>query len=520
MRPTACSAGASSPPRRRIPSIRRIPPSRGCPGYSDSRITFGTIREDEFGLTTRASAVTLIPLFDKTKTFSIGNNPKFLSFHFAAALDTLSVLDASQENILQNVRVYELTEALDPAEDGDCNSTVEHGDKLITKWLPVYNGSDSLSFDFSEEFGKKFLTLTSDDLSSMKKYLAKFPGIYLETDIPDGNSGRINMMDVQLTYDPDYTAILGNYATLYYSAEFGGVRKDTSLTFYYGATDLYDLDSLFKSYNGTFPQYALNLTGQQTRGRTGAAEDEIWIEGGGGLKPVISARRLKKQVEEAISKVGNPKDAVINKATLVFPFDFPDDFEEMDYWPYRLSPTCRIETDDYTTYMGLTDASSADEDQGDVDRSLLCYSPDITYHMQEILKIDESKTDNTRTKYLLSGNYDIWLLVMAREEKITVNTASQETKDMLNYMMYSSYYNSMYGGYGGYGGYGYGGYGNSYNNYLNYAMMAQMYSQSTTSVSYEVKLDIDRFYRATLHGPKSAGSVPMVKLTFALPDEL
>ena len=489
-------------------------------GYSDSRITFGTIREDEFGLTTRASAVTLIPLFDKTKTFSIGNNPKFLSFHFAAALDTLSVLDASQENILQNVRVYELTEALDPAEDGDCNSTVEHGDKLITKWLPVYNGSDSLSFDFSEEFGKKFLTLTSDDLSSMKKYLAKFPGIYLETDIPDGNSGRINMMDVQLTYDPDYTAILGNYATLYYSAEFGGVRKDTSLTFYYGATDLYDLDSLFKSYNGTFPQYALNLTGQQTRGRTGAAEDEIWIEGGGGLKPVISARRLKKQVEEAISKVGNPKDAVINKATLVFPFDFPDDFEEMDYWPYRLSPTCRIETDDYTTYMGLTDASSADEDQGDVDRSLLCYSPDITYHMQEILKIDESKTDNTRTKYLLSGNYDIWLLVMAREEKITVNTASQETKDMLNYMMYSSYYNSMYGGYGGYGGYGYGGYGNSYNNYLNYAMMAQMYSQSTTSVSYEVKLDIDRFYRATLHGPKSAGSVPMVKLTFALPDEL
>lgn len=489
-------------------------------GYSDSRITFGAIREDEFGLTTRASAVTLIPLFDKTKTFSIGNNPKFLSFHFAAALDTLSVLDASQENILQNVRVYELTEALDPAEDGDCNSTVEHGDKLITKGLPVYNGSDSLSFDFSEEFGKKFLTLTSDDLSSMKKYLAKFPGIYLETDIPDGNSGRINMMDVQLTYDPDYTAILGNYATLYYSAEFGGVRKDTSLTFYYGATDLYDLDSLFKSYNGTFPQYALNLTGQQTRGRTGAAEDEIWIEGGGGLKPVISARRLKKQVEEAISKVGNPKDAVINKATLVFPFDFPDDFEEMDYWPYRLSPTCRIETDDYTTYMGLTDASSADEDQGDVDRSLLCYSPDITYHMQEILKIDESKTDNTRTKYLLSGNYDIWLLVMAREEKITVNTASQETKDMLNYMMYSSYYNSMYGGYGGYGGYGYGGYGNSYNNYLNYAMMAQMYSQSTTSVSYEVKLDIDRFYRATLHGPKSAGSVPMVKLTFALPDEL
>ena len=489
-------------------------------GYSDSRITFGAIREDEFGLTTRASAVTLIPLFDKTKTFSIGNNPKFLSFHFAAALDTLSVLDASQENILQNVRVYELTEALDPAEDGDCNSTVEHGDKLITKGLPVYNGSDSLSFDFSEEFGKKFLTLTSDDLSSMKKYLAKFPGIYLETDIPDGNSGRINMMDVQLTYDPDYTAILGNYATLYYSAEFGGVRKDTSLTFYYGATDLYDLDSLFKSYNGTFPQYALNLTGQQTRGRTGAAEDEIWIEGGGGLKPVISARRLKKQVEEAISKVGNPKDAVINKATLVFPFDFPEDYEQMEFWPYRLSPTCRITRDDYTSFMGLTDASSSDENQGDVDRSLLQYAPDITYHMQEVLEIDETQTGKASTKDLIAGNYDIWLLPMAREEQTTVTVADKDTQEMLNYLAYSSYYNSMYGGYGGYGGYGYGsGYGSYYSNYLNYAMMAQMYGQAQTSTSYVVKLDIDRFYQVHMPGPESSGKVPVVRLTFALPDE-
>ena len=490
-------------------------------GYSDSRITIGALRDDEYGLTTRSSAVTLIPLIDRNDPFDMGANPKFIRFHFATSRDTLSFYDKTQENILQNVRVYELTKALDPEDDPDCNTPVEHGTVQITKGTPVYAGLDSLAFDFSEEFGKKYLQITADDVSSMKKYLAKFPGIYLETDKPDGEGGRINMMDVQLSFDANYTMIMGNYATLYYSAEFDGARKDTSLTFFYGATGFFDLDSLFNNYTGTFPQYALNLTGHETRGREGPVSDVIWVEGGGGLKPVISALNLKHKVEDAISAIGgNPRDAVINKATLVFPFDFPEDFERMVFWPYRLSPTCRITRDDYTTFMGLTDATSSDENQGDVDRSLLTYSPDITYHMQEVVKIDETQTSKQSTKDLLAGNYDIWLLPMAQEIQTSVTTPDKDTQEMLNYLAYSSYYNSMYGGYGGYGGYGYGsGYGSYYSNYLNYAMMAQMYGQATTSTSYVVKLDIDRFYQARLAGPKSTGKVPTLKLTFALPDE-
>ena len=174
--------------------------------------------------------------------------------------------------------------------------------------------------------------------------------------------------------------------------------------------------------------------------------------------------------------------------------------------------------------MGLTDASSSNENQGDIDRSLLRYAPDITYHMQEILKIDESQPDKTGTKYLLKGNYDIWLLVMAQEILTSVSTTSQETQEMLNYLAYSSYYNSMYGGYGGYGygGYGYGGYGgygSYYSNYLNYAMMAQMASQAQTTTSTTVKLDKDRFYRAALKGPAANGAVPTLRLTFALPNQ-
>ena len=482
-------------------------------GYSDSRITIGAIREEEYGLTTRASAFPLVPLIPNDGSFELGNNPEFQRFHFAAARDTLSFLDDSQENILQNIRVYELAQALDPEEDSDCNTPIKHLDVPISKGMPVYKGADSLSFDFTEEFGKKFLTLTKDDVSSMKKYLARFPGIYLETDLPENEGGRIDMFDVQLSYEKNYKAIIGNYATLYYSAEFGGVRKDTSLTFYYGATGLYDIDSLFNNYTGTFPQYALNATGHQTRERAGEVRDKIWVEGGGGLKPVISALSLKHLAEKAISEAGgDPRQAVINKATITFPFEFPADFEEMEYWPYRLSPTCRMVVDgdddeELTSFMGLTDSSSSNENQGDVDRSNLRYAPDITYHMQEILKIDETATDKTGTKYLNKGNYDIWLLVMSQEIQTSVSSTSQETQEMLNYLAYSSYYNSMYGGYGSY-----------YNNYLNYAMMAQMASQSQTTTSVSVELDKDRFYRAALNGPAADGAVPTLRLTFALPN--
>ena len=492
-------------------------------GYSNSRATIGAIRDSEYGLTTRASSFSLVPLIQDK--LNIGQNPIFKRFRLSIGVDTTCVVDPNQANILQQVYVYELDKAVDPSVDYDVNRPIAHGNTRITKGTPVLNGVDSLSFEFTEEFGKKYLNITADDLKDMKSYLAKFPGIYLETNLPEGDEGgRINMLDVQMGYDKDYMYIMGNYATLNYSAEFNGVRKDTTIGFWFGPTDFFDLDSLFEAYSGSFPQYALNYTGQQTQDRVGDAEDLIWIEGGGGLKPVISARSLKNQVEQAIIQVGgNPKEAVINKASLVFPFDFPDNYKNMQFWPYRLSPTCRItdgdEGEELTTYVGLTDSSSSSENQGDVDRALVQYAPDITYHVQELVRIDESQTDKVSTKYLQAGYYDIWLLVMAQETKTTVTTASKETQEMLNYMAYQSYYNgSMYGGYGGYGygGYGYGSY---YNNYLTYAMMAQQASQSQTSTSTSIELDTDRFYCATLHGPTSGNGVPMLKLVFALPNK-
>ncbi len=482
-------------------------------GYSSTRITIGAIRESEFGLTTRASVITLIPLDTK---MNFGTNPKFKRLHVSAAFDTVSVASDSQRRILQNLRVYEPDAPLNSSENFDSNADIPHGTTMIAAGAPIMNGQDSLSFDLSADYGKRFFNLTEADLADYDTYLKKFPGLYLCTDSPISDGGRINMFDLQLHYDSDYGYIKGNFAKISFEAEYDGVKKDSTFYFYLSATGFYDVDSLLtKSGYGSFPQYCLNLTGHETKAKEGKATASIDVEGGGGLKPRISAATLKQMASTMIaSKGGDPSKAIINKASLVMPFDY---FEGIDYekYPAMLSPTCRIRTSTSTAYMGLTDASSENENQGDINYSLSQYAPDITYHMQEILKMDDAKVN--------SGNYDIWLLVMAYETVTKTTAGNSEMSDYYKAIAYSQYYNNMYSGYGGYGygygGYGYGSYyGDPYSNYTSYMLAAEYAGMSSTSSTTEIKLDKDRFYDAVLCGPTApSGRVPRLELTFSLP---
>ena len=387
-------------------------------GYSSTRITVGAIRDEAYGLTTRSSVVSLVPIND---TLDFGVNPKVKRLHFAAALDSLSVADETNEHILQNVYVYPLERPLDAAKDFNCNADVPHGTGTITKGIPIINGKDSLSFDFTKEYAEKFLSITQDDMTDLDKYLAKVPGFYIETSKPTGNGGRINMFELQLGFSSD-SGISGNYAQLDFEATYDGVKKDTTFYFYYSPKGMITADSLFNNYSaGKYPQYALNLTGHQSRSKAGKISGErVMIEGGGGLKPVIKASTLKAMAEEMIASEGaEPGGVVINKASLILPFDFPENYKEMDRFPHFLSPTCRLKNDTTAAFMGLTDASSSDENQGDIDRSNLQFAPDITYHLQELLKIKDG--DEEKLKRLKGGDYDIWLLIMANETITTSN---------------------------------------------------------------------------------------------------
>lgn len=487
-------------------------------GYSTAKVTFGSLRDEAGRLTARTSAIPLVPFYD---TLDFGKNPQLRRFYISLVRDTVSVADKGQERILQNINVYELSEKI---ATNDVNTEPKHGTKRISRGIPVYNGGDSLSFEFTREFGEKYLGITQTELSDMSKYLERFPGIFLSTDDPVARGGRINLFQVQLDVDTDTYSVQGNFAELQFSAEYDGARKDTSFLFYFGPDKFYKIDSLLTNGTvGNLPQYAFNATRQETKG--GKAEDYIFIDGGGGQKPVVSAAEIKKKLWDEIAQYGDPAQAVINKATLIFPFEFPEDYEQLDKYPAYLNPTCRVSVPGYVSYAGLTDTSSSTENGGDINRSLGAYMPDISYHVQSLLRAGENAK---------LSNYDVWLLILRDEIRIVKQAATTTSSDIdyLNYMMYySNLYGGGYGGYGGYGyggygygGYGYGGYGgygyNSYyNNYMSYAL-ASAYASSTTSSSSkqtETTLDTHRYYNAYLNGPTNSGAHPTLKVVYSVP---
>lgn len=492
-------------------------------GYSNSAITIGAIRDDIFGLDERESAVTLVPLYD---TLRFGNVQKINSFTFKAGFDTTSVSQEGNERILQRVYVNELSSGLKIRElidANDCVNQVSHGTESIVKGTPIINGADDLTFEFTEDYAWKLIHDTDGLVLSkdMDKFFEKFPGIYIRTDTPSGNGGRINTFKVQMNYNSSSYYLEDNYGELNITSVFDEEKGpvDTSFFFYYGALKYTRLDSLVNNYsNGTFPQYAINFTKHSSRSLAGKATDRILVEGGSGLKPVIAARDLREMVirtiQDTLAQNGRPtadySKAIINKATVVLPFDMSTNYKDLDLlFPPRLSPTCRIWTDTTSTYMGLTDSSSENADKGNINRSNCWYSPDITYHLQQVIMKDEDD------KGFLTGNYDIWMLLMNVQETTTSSSSSNsDMSEYLQYLAYQNYYNSMYGGYG----YSSGSY---YNNYYSY-MLAAMYasgSQTTTSKSYE--LDKDSYYNATLYGPQATDTKrrPKLKITFSIPKE-
>ena len=502
--------------------------------YNSSRFTFGSVNDSRFGINDKSTSFTLVPILD---SLDFGKNTRIRQFHFSAALDTISICASGQERILQNVYVSELKTPLDTLAlyTGTFMSPENRAkyldtENLITSGIPVYNGGDSLSFDFSEEFAESIVRrFDKVKLDSIDLYTKKFPGIHIETDAPIGQGGRINMFELNLeTSKENY--IIGNFAELKFTADYDDrMDVDTSFIFYFGPGDL------MKDGSTTIPtQFAFNTSSHQSiqeefaKAWNEGNKEKMYVEGGSGMKPVVRAREIKDIVTAMLIEHGitDFKEVVINKASIILPYEMPSDFTELDRFPSILSPTVKLRSENggYITYAGLTDSSVESEDQGDINRSTGMYSPDISHHVQKILNLDENDKDFEKS----IENYDIWLLIM-HDEKVKQSSTSNSNTDLMNSLLYSSYYNNMmYGGYGGYGyGYGYpygyggyGGYGYGYNNYYNYMMMASMAGSYSTGETTSRGLDKDRYYNGMLNGPGYGTELeqkPRLKITFSAP---
>lgn len=498
-------------------------------GYSSSRITVGAIKNEKGDISSRSSAVTIIP----ASKYNFGEGGKVTSFHFAIAKDTLSFINEGEKKIIQNINVYKLPKKLQQ-KDGFIGKSPILENKFteadrITDGIPVYDGGDSLSFDFSNSWSTEFLAslqkMETSAYDSIGAFTEKvFPGIYMTIDDPVSTGGRINLFNLIIGADLKNQYLSGGYAKMHVAgAKFDGKEvSDTTFLFMYGASDFSITQAPTDYYSGETltPQYALNLSKIKYAGGKEPEYDgkKIEIRGGGGPKPLIEARAIRNEVIARIQADGidDPSRVIINKATIILPFDTDNDFENLSWFPNVLSPTCRfINKDDkeLVSYAGITDLSSTSENQGKMNRSSFFYSPDISYHLQEILQLEEYSDSDEKIQKAYSEK-DIWLLTMSEE----VSATEQEGVSQYNQnLQYSMYYNNMYNYGYGYGGYGYGGYGGyGYNNYynyfdmLNYASMMQGSQQEEATVT--VELDRDRYFEGALRGPEAeAGNTGTLK---------
>ena len=535
----------------------RMEMSDSLSGFSNSRIVIGAVKDGVFGVTTRAAAMSLIPALD---TIDLGRNPVVRRFRFSVSADSVSIPREKERYILQNVNVYSLVNPINYDKVGTTQD-LEHSAARVNLGTPVVNGSDSLTFEFTEEFAMQYVNgikslapdgvlidraghTDADDESvlaeylqdRLRKYCSVMPGIYIDTDVPESDGGRINIFNLScLSWlsDGTYSGYFrnNNYAVLYLNSEYDGERKDTSFLFIPGEAEFFDENS-YLSKKSKFYQYSLNITGhEKSKAMEGVAGDFIYVEGGGGLKPVVQASELRSKLLAHIASKGlDPSKAIISKATLEMPFEAPDDYLDFSVFPVMLSPTCRIEAESgKVTFAGLSDASSSNENQGDINRSTLMYSPDITHHLQELLRLEDTGKIH---------NYDVWFLTVFNEIVESTGNNSGYDTDYYRNLLYAQYYNQLYNGYGygypygGYGGYGYGGYGYGYggygygydsygygySNYLNYALMQSMYSSSSSTVQKAMTLDKDRYYKVALNGPSSARP-PVLRVTYCIPKE-
>ncbi len=488
--------------------------------YSDTHLTLGSVRDEDFGLSTREAGFTLIPALD---TIDLGTNPVPVSFSLYFEADTVSYYEESQKHIIQNLYVTELTDTI-PSGIIPTNRPLAHGDKLITDGLPVYNGtSGHLAFNFTKEYAQKYIDViqelgpvlkdrvSADSIDRFKDFICALPGIYIKMDNPEGLGGRINLFNFScLTVVNNYYQRNDNVGLLKVNSTWDGVQKDSTFLFIPGENRFED-EAAYLLENVKFYQYCYNYTSHSTQARK--ADEVLFVEGGGGLKPVIHAKELYDKTRRAIvEKGGDPDKVAIIKASIVLPFEMPEDYQKLNYYPSILSPTIRATSTDETTnkeyisFAGLTDASVSTENQGEINRSILQYAPDITYHMQEILD---------RTDLDTATDADIWLLTI-HTEKVATATASAADNSYYQNLLYASYYNSLYGG-----GYGYGGYGgSSYSNYYSYMLMSQMMNASSQqSYTYTSELDKDRFYKAVMNGPAAPEDTPYFSVTFAIPKD-
>ena len=436
--------------------------------YSASYLTVGSINTPEFGIVNLAAACDICPPHD---TLELKGDPKFKMLTILMNVNNMQTVAGGSVDIIQNIYAYQLKRPIDTLDIYNNSMGCEdHEKEIISQGLPIISNDSVIILKTTEEFGSQFLTATKEELDSLDLFSRRFKGIYIETDPQDPNiyGGRINYVD-----------ITNSYAALTYErTDSTGARSDTTVNFVLG-------------YN-----YSVNIN--QTSSQhlaTDEPTEEIYVEGLSGIKPHIKAKDIRDIMDNWAAKNEYDLDnVIITRASIILPYEYPEDYKTLNYFPGNIYPCLRYASDSILFYSPLEEIYDNTVVKGDNNRSLFEYRADISHYLQELIRMDADE---------IGKKEDLWMMPISETESSSSSSSSYDYYDYYNYLNYYNYYN--YYGYSGYGGYNdYYGYSGYYNNY---------YGTSSSSETYYTT-DYINYHVAKLNGNKSDNG-PKLKITYS-----
>lgn len=403
-------------------------------GSSDNYSTVGAFNTSKFGVANFATAGNICP---NTSKWDVGEDPKVIStsitFTLAAANATLStstintpssyynpyysyyssyysyyyptysttnettssitrtsiIFDPSQEGITQNFHIYRLKKALDSTQSYTTSITEADYIPVELNTSPAtYFGGDSVSVYLSNEFGQELLSSSQTERDSLQLFAKTYGGLYITCDAPVNlDAGRLNLFDmggisinVKYNFKPTWGENLE--------------RKDTTASFAFGYGGCLNTSSYGSKYLETTEQL-----------------EKLPIEGAAGINPYVNIASLKDTLDKwAADNNIDPSKVIISKATLIFPFEFPDNLEMIEYkYPSYLFPAYRTAASDTTDtqyYFPYADYNLSGSTMGAMNRSLGQYNCEVSSTMQKIMNMDKEE---------LGDKYNFWLYPLMYE---------------------------------------------------------------------------------------------------------
>jgi len=365
------------------------------------RATVGAIRSGNFGLLHSDAAVSVTAAYD---SIIWGKNPSVRRISLTLVVDSTMVVDPTQLHIPQNLYVHRLKVELDSTMIYNNSLTeADYDHDPISVGGFVYTGGDSYTVSIKEEVGNRLLQIPMETLDSAELFMKAFYGFYLRCDDPDEDlpGGRLNIFDLSSSYL--------NF-TYDYDDDEGNRRAGTT-------------SFLIGEY------YNVNICSAGSREYEKAdPADGLYMDGLCGIKPYIEAAQIKRVVEQWAAAEGIPAEKLlIAKATLSFPFEYLGDRDQFDYYPLNLFPCKRTLLGGKMRYTPLSEIEDGALETGEIDRSHLCYTSNVSLYLQKILRTDESA---------LTASDNLWMMPTLA----TYNSNTGETFYYADYFYYAQGY--------------------------------------------------------------------------------